>query len=184
MDQKPASFYGSPQEALKAPPEEFLYLACLHEGTGVDTPDLLALVDRRRASPLGWNRCSSACHGPNRSHVIGPRLPLLDARTGQGGAVRVGRSGRACSWARSRGRARAEPTTSNAQRPLSRRCYRNPVRFPGQKGNLPDPERWSVADPGRVRPSQILSNAVSNHGGASCKASSQKGSPPVFWRLR
>jgi hypothetical protein len=72
MDQKPASFYGSPQEALKAPPEEFLYLACLHEGTGVDTPDLLALVDRRRASPLGWNRCSSACHGPNRSHVIVP----------------------------------------------------------------------------------------------------------------
>jgi hypothetical protein len=31
MDQKPASLYRSPQEALKAPPEEFLYLACLHE---------------------------------------------------------------------------------------------------------------------------------------------------------
>ena len=45
MDQKPASFYGSPQEALKAPPEEFLYLACLHEGTGVDAPDFLAVVD-------------------------------------------------------------------------------------------------------------------------------------------
>ena len=32
---KPASFYASPQAALQAPPEEFLYLACLHEGTDV-----------------------------------------------------------------------------------------------------------------------------------------------------
>lgn len=45
MNQKPASFYGSPQEALQAPPEEFLYLACLHAGTGVDAPDFLAVVD-------------------------------------------------------------------------------------------------------------------------------------------
>jgi hypothetical protein len=36
---KPASFHSSPQEALRAPPEEFLYLACLHEGTGVEAPD-------------------------------------------------------------------------------------------------------------------------------------------------
>ena len=42
---QPASFYASPQEALKASPEEFLYLACLHEGTGVDAPDFLAVVD-------------------------------------------------------------------------------------------------------------------------------------------
>ena len=61
------SFYASPQEALEGPPEEFLYLACLHEGTGVDAPDFLAVVDaddradrardadaerRRRAPPL------------------------------------------------------------------------------------------------------------------------------------
>ena len=39
------SFYGSPQEALQGPPEEFLYLACLHEGTGVESPDFLAVVD-------------------------------------------------------------------------------------------------------------------------------------------
>ena len=39
------SLYRSPQEAMQAPPEEFLYLACLHEGTGVDAPDFLAVVD-------------------------------------------------------------------------------------------------------------------------------------------
>ena len=39
------SFHVSPQEALKAPAEEFLYLACLHEGTGVESPDFLAVVD-------------------------------------------------------------------------------------------------------------------------------------------
>ena len=39
------SFHASPQEALKAPAEEFLYLACLHEGTGVEAPDFLAVVD-------------------------------------------------------------------------------------------------------------------------------------------
>ncbi len=34
-----ASLYASPQEAQQAPPEELLYLACLHEGTGVQEPD-------------------------------------------------------------------------------------------------------------------------------------------------
>jgi hypothetical protein len=41
----PASFYESPQAARHARPEEFLYLACLHEGTGVDAPDFLAVID-------------------------------------------------------------------------------------------------------------------------------------------
>ena len=45
MNQKAASLYASPQEALRAPPEEFLYLACLHEGTGVRAPDFLAVID-------------------------------------------------------------------------------------------------------------------------------------------
>ena len=40
---RPASFYASPQEALTAPREEFLYVACLHEGTDVDKPDFLGL---------------------------------------------------------------------------------------------------------------------------------------------
>ena len=84
---KPQSFYASPAEALDAPPEEFLYLACLHEGTGVEAPDFLAVVDaedgrivHETAMPnvgdelhhFGWNRCSSACHGPDRSHLIVP----------------------------------------------------------------------------------------------------------------
>ena len=33
------SVHSSPQEALAAPPEAFLYLACLHKGTGVDASD-------------------------------------------------------------------------------------------------------------------------------------------------
>ncbi len=75
---RPASFYASPEEALAAPAEEFLYLACLHEGTGVAAPDFLAVVDAEdgriiHETPMpnvgdelhhfGWNRCSSACHG-------------------------------------------------------------------------------------------------------------------------
>ena len=81
------SLYASPEEALKAPPEEFLYLACLHEGTGVRAPDFLAVIDAEdgriiHETPMpnvgdelhhfGWNRCSSACHGPDRSHLIVP----------------------------------------------------------------------------------------------------------------
>jgi methanethiol oxidase len=81
------SMYSSPQDAMRAPPEEFLYVACLHEGTGVDAPDFLAVVDAERGEVIhelpmptpgdelhhfGWNRCSSACHGPDRSHLIVP----------------------------------------------------------------------------------------------------------------
>ncbi len=81
------SFYASPADAMRAPAEEFLYLACLHEGTGVDAPDFIAVVDAERGeivseTPMpnvgdelhhfGWNRCSSACHGPDRSHLIVP----------------------------------------------------------------------------------------------------------------
>src|ERR1700733_10190857 len=81
------SLYASPEEARQAPPEEFLYLACLHEGTGVRAPDFLAVVDAENGRIVhetsmpnvgdelhhfGWNRCSSACHGPDRSHLIVP----------------------------------------------------------------------------------------------------------------
>ena len=84
---RPASFYASPEEALGAPAEEFLYVGCLHEGTGVAAPDFLAVVDAEdgriiHETPMpnvgdelhhyGWNRCSSACHGPERSHLIVP----------------------------------------------------------------------------------------------------------------
>ena len=72
------SFYSSPQEAIAAPPEEFLYLACLHEGTGVDAPDFIAVVDaedgrvvHETAMPnvgdelhhFGWNRCARRATG-------------------------------------------------------------------------------------------------------------------------
>jgi selenium-binding protein 1 len=81
------SLHRSPQEAIEASPEEFLYLVCLRTGTGVDGPDFLAVVDTERGRIIhelpmpndgdelhhfGWNRCSSACHGPDRSHLIVP----------------------------------------------------------------------------------------------------------------
>jgi methanethiol oxidase len=87
MSDTSPTFYASPEEATRAPAEEFLYVACLHEGTGVDEPDFLAVVDagegrivHRMPMPsvgdelhhFGWNRCSSACHGPDRSHLIVP----------------------------------------------------------------------------------------------------------------
>jgi selenium-binding protein 1 len=87
MSDSSPSFYASPAEALRAPAEEFLYLACLHQGTGVEKPDFLAVVDAEDGRivhelPMpnvgdelhhyGWNRCSSACHGPDRSHLIVP----------------------------------------------------------------------------------------------------------------
>ena len=100
---RPRSFHASPRAALEAPAERFLYVACLHEGTGVDAPDFLAVVDVDPSSetygrivhetPMpntgdelhhyGWNRCSSACHGPDRSHLIVPgfrssRLHILN----------------------------------------------------------------------------------------------------------
>jgi selenium-binding protein 1 len=101
--ERAGSFHASPAEASEAPAERFLYLACLHEGTDVDEPDFIAVVDADPDSgtygrivhetPMpnvgdelhhfGWNRCSSACHGPDRSHLIVPgfrssRIHILD----------------------------------------------------------------------------------------------------------
>jgi methanethiol oxidase len=89
---KPASFHHSPADAREAPPEELLYVAATRAGTGADAPDFLAVVDTRPESEsygqivhetpmthvgdelhhFGWNRCSSACHGPDRSHLVLP----------------------------------------------------------------------------------------------------------------
>jgi methanethiol oxidase len=97
--------FASPQDAMKAPREEFVYVACLHEGTGIAEPDFLAVVDVNPASdrycqithrtPMpnvgdelhhyGWNSCSSAhdcCHD-KRSNLIVPgmrssRIHILD----------------------------------------------------------------------------------------------------------
>src|SRR5262245_14829996 len=100
---RPSSFYASPSEALAAPVERFAYVSAMHTGTGVEKPDFIAVVDTDPDSPtygsivhetpmpaigdefhhFGWNRCSSACHGPDRSHLIVPgfrssRVYILD----------------------------------------------------------------------------------------------------------
>jgi hypothetical protein len=47
---KPASFHPSPAEARTAPREEYLHVAATRARTGVDAPDLLAVVDTRPES--------------------------------------------------------------------------------------------------------------------------------------
>src|SRR5262245_10162991 len=89
---RPASFYASPQDALQAPREEFLYVTLLRRGTDNPAPDGIGVLDVDPDSPtyaqivhettmtspddelhhFGWNRCSSACHGPDRSHLVVP----------------------------------------------------------------------------------------------------------------
>jgi selenium-binding protein 1 len=88
----PASLHLSPADAQQAPREEYLYVAATRAGTAGDAPDFLAVVDTKPESEtygriqhetampypddelhhFGWNRCSSACHGPDRSHLIVP----------------------------------------------------------------------------------------------------------------
>jgi methanethiol oxidase len=96
--------YASPQAAREQPPEQFVYVASLYEGTGIDKPDFIAVVDVDRDSPrygqivhrtempnvgdelhhFGWNACSSACHSHlKRDTLIVPglrssRIHILD----------------------------------------------------------------------------------------------------------
>jgi selenium-binding protein 1 len=99
--------YASPAEAMQAPREEFVYVACLHEGTGINEPDFLAVVDvhpdsdtysqivHRLPMPnvgdelhhYGWQVCSSACHSDlQRANLIVPglrssRVHIVDVAT-------------------------------------------------------------------------------------------------------
>jgi methanethiol oxidase len=96
--------YASPAVARQQPPERFVYVAALYEGTGIDRPDFIAVVDvdpdsasygqivHRTEMPnvgdelhhFGWNACSSACHSQlNRDTMVVPglrssRIHILD----------------------------------------------------------------------------------------------------------
>jgi selenium-binding protein 1 len=96
--------YHSPEDARQQPPEDFVYVACLYEGTGINEPDFVAVVDvnpqsdtysqvvHRTPMPnvgdelhhFGWNVCSSACHsGLSRDTLVVPgmrssRIHILD----------------------------------------------------------------------------------------------------------
>ena len=54
------TLYASPEEATKAPPEKFVYVACLYEGTGIDEPDFIAIVDVNPDSDTLAARSSTA----------------------------------------------------------------------------------------------------------------------------
>jgi selenium-binding protein 1 len=87
--------YASPAVARQQPPEQFVYVASLYEGTGIDRPDFIAVVDvdpssssygqivHRTEMPnvgdelhhFGWNACSSACHSRlSRDTMVVPGL--------------------------------------------------------------------------------------------------------------
>ena len=89
--------YASPAVAREQPPEQFVYVAALYEGTGIDRPDFIAVVDvdpgsstygqivHRTEMPnvgdelhhFGWNACSSACHSQlQRDTMIVPACGL------------------------------------------------------------------------------------------------------------
>ena len=96
--------YASPEVARQQPPEHFVYVASLYEGTGINRPDFIAVVDvdpesstygqivHRTEMPnigdelhhFGWNACSSACHSQlERDTMIVPglrssRIHILD----------------------------------------------------------------------------------------------------------
>jgi methanethiol oxidase len=96
--------YHSPEDARQQPPEDYVYVACLYEGTGIQEPDFIAVVDvnpesdtysqivHRTPMPnvgdelhhFGWNVCSSACHsGLSRDTLVVPgmrstRIHILD----------------------------------------------------------------------------------------------------------
>ncbi len=100
--------YASPAEAIKGPKEDIVYVAGLYEGTGVERPDFLAVVDANPESETfsqivhqtempnvgdelhhyGWQICSSACHAENRErkHLVVPglrssRIHIVDVGT-------------------------------------------------------------------------------------------------------
>ena len=73
---KPASFHRSPQEAMQAPAEEFLYLACLHGGTGVEKPDFLAVVDAEEGQSSTRRRCRTWTTSCTTSAGTAARRPV------------------------------------------------------------------------------------------------------------
>jgi methanethiol oxidase len=96
--------YASIDVAREQAPEKFVYVASLYEGTGIDRPDFIAVVDVDPSSSsygqivgrtdmpnvgdelhhFGWNACSSACHSQlQRDTLVVPgfrssRIHLLD----------------------------------------------------------------------------------------------------------
>ena len=161
--QSPASFLASPDEALNAPAEEFLYVACLHEGTGVEAPDYLAIVDvdaglghlreghpraadaeRRATSSTTTAGIAAArrCHGPERSHLIVPgfrssRIHIVDVET-----TRAGRGSRRSS----------SPRRSSAQTGLHPAAH-GALHAGRQRRDL-DARRRRGRRPGRLRRSR------------------------------
>ena len=100
--------YASPQDAIKAPREDVVYVAGLYEGTGEERPDFLGVVDVDPSSDTysqiihttdmpnvgdelhhyGWQICSSACHAQDRErkHLVVPgvrssRIHIVDVAT-------------------------------------------------------------------------------------------------------
>ncbi len=81
--QSPASFYRSPREALQAPPEGLVYVACLHVGTGADKPDFLAVVDVNPDSDEYGRNTRRRCRTPGTSSTTTAGTAAARLATGQ-----------------------------------------------------------------------------------------------------
>ena len=82
--------YASPQVAREQPPEQFVYVACLYEGTGIDQPDFIAVVDVDPAS---------ASYGADRRTAPTCRTSATSCITSAGTRARR-RATRSCSATR------------------------------------------------------------------------------------
>ena len=87
MNQKPASFYARRRRRCRRRRRSSSTSPACTRAPASTQPDFLAVVDAEEGrivheTPMpnvgdelhhfGWNRCSSACHGPDRSHLIVP----------------------------------------------------------------------------------------------------------------
>lgn len=70
--------YATPQLAREQPPEQFAYVAALHEGTGIDRPDSIA-----SATACAWSTAGVASSSGVRSVI--PRTPRASSRSSHSG---------------------------------------------------------------------------------------------------
>ena len=125
-----SSFYDSPEAALKAPPEELLYLACLHEGTGVDATRL-PRRGRRRAT----GRVVHETPMPNVGRRASPlRLEPLQLGVPRARSLASDRAGLSLVADPRPQRGRRSPPTAHREGHRDRRSW---SRRPATRGRTP-----------------------------------------------
>ena len=83
--------YASPEVARQQPPEKFVYVAALYEGTGIDEPDFIAVVDVDPASSTlrRDRRTAPRCRTSATSCTTSAGTPALRPATPSSSATRM-----------------------------------------------------------------------------------------------